>query len=194
MACTFYEYRSGLFSGDYWCRKNDCPVDENTYYRYCRNYSYDECPIYKHQESSGCFITTVACQILGKEDQDPILNDLRNFRSNVLQKDEKYYDILKEYDVIGPMVADALVNDKDRDKIASVLYQDVILPVHLLIQKSDYEKAVESYYVMTLMLVNYYGLKHEYNDLKDKNYGYSSVEFDPAYAGHGRRRIKEKDV
>lgn len=66
--------------------KKDCRVDDGTYRKYCRDYNYDECPIYKHQESSSCFITTVACQILGKEDNDPVLNDFRKFRGNILQK------------------------------------------------------------------------------------------------------------
>ena len=192
MSCTYYEFKGGFFGGDYWCRKKDCRVDDGTYRRYCRDYNYDECSIYKHQESSGCFITTVACQILGKEGNDPVLNDLRKFRGNILQKNPKYYDILKEYDVIGPKIADSLFHDKDKEEMAKGLYQNAILPVHSLIQQEDYDKAVETYYVMTLMLVNYYGLKHEYNEIKDQDYGYLTSEFDPKISGHGMKKIKKK--
>lgn len=99
MSCVYYEFKSALFGGDYWCNKKDCRVDDNTYRRYCRDYSYDECPIYKKTESSGaCFITTVVCKIVGLKDNDQVLQNLRNFRDNILQPNEKYYDILKEYD------------------------------------------------------------------------------------------------
>ena len=65
------------------------------------------------------------------------------------------------------------------------LYQNVLVPVANLISEKEYDKAVEKYYVMTLMLVNYYGLKHDYNDIKDDDYGYQS--FDPSVSGHGRK-------
>ena len=42
---------------------------------------------------------------------------------------------------------------------------------------------------MTLALINYYGLKHEYNNDKDNDYGY--LEFNPKTAGHGRVRVKD---
>lgn len=192
MACTFYEFKVGLFGGDYYCNKKGCVVNSDIYYQYCRNYDYRDCPIYKQQTSSGCFITTVACQILGLKDNNPILNNLRYFRDHVLQEKEQYYDILKEYDVIGPIVANALMNDKDRQEMAQGLYQYAILPISKLIDQKEYDKAVENYYLMTLMLVNYYGLKHEYNNIKDRDYDY--LEFNPTIAGHGRKRVKENNV
>jgi len=195
MSCTFYDYKSGLFSGDYWCKKKDCRVDEDTYYKYCRGYNYDACPIFKERESSSpCFITTVTCQILGKNDNDPLLNRFRSFRDNVLQKDKKYGDTLKEYDVIGPQIADCLINDKDRAKLAKGIFETVLLPVDILIQQQKYEEAVEKYYIMTLSLVNYYGLKHEYNQIKEKDYGYQQGEFVPNLAGHGYKRVRAPKI
>lgn len=188
MACTYYSFKGGLFGGDYWCDKKKCAVDENTYYKFCRDYSYSSCPIYKQGSGSGCFITTVTCEILGCQDDSLVMNDLRSFRDNVLQKDSKYYDILKEYDVIGPKLADCIRNDKDKNEMAKGLYQNVLLPVHQDIQDNNYNAAVEKYYLMTLMLINYYGLKHVYNNIKDNDYGYDN--FEPSLAGHGR--VKKK--
>lgn len=193
MSCTYYEFKSGLFSGDYWCRKKDCRVDDDTYRKYCRDYNYSSCPIYKHTESSSpCFITTVCCQILGKDDQDPIMNNLRNFRKNILREDKKYYFILKEYDVIGPMIADALINDKDKEELAFCFYQSTILPVNDLIEKKNYDSAVSLYLLMTKALIEYYGLSDEYKKLKEKDYGYEG--FDPSLAGHGIKRVRTKKV
>lgn len=189
MACTYYCYKSGLFSGDYWCNKKDERVDEGTYYQYCRNYDYTNCPIYKQTEVSGCFITTVACQILGKEDHDPILDDFRNFRDNVLQKNEKYYEILKEYDIIGPKLAKCIFYDKDKTKIASGIYNTVLTKIHHLVSQKKYDEAVEKYYVMTLMLINYYSLKHEYNQIKETKF--DDFLFIPNQSGHGRIKKRQ---
>lgn len=189
MPCTYYSFKSNLFGGDYWCDKKNVRVDNDTYYKYCRGYSYGECPIYRQSNSSGCFITTVVCDILGKKDDDKILNNLRSFRDNILQQDSEYYNILKDYDNIGPVLADAMENDKDKVKMATFLFNTVIMPINSLIENKQYEQACEKYYLMTLALINYYGLKHEYNNDKDNDYGY--LEFNPKTAGHGRVRVKD---
>ena len=189
MSCTYYEFKSsGWFGGDYWCRKKDCRVDDNTYYKYCRDYNYDECPIYNHTESSGCFLTTMACQILGKDDKNPVLNNLRTFRNEVLQKDKQYYEVLRDYDIIGPMIVDAINNDKDKYLIAETIYNNVILPVNEAINKKNYERAIKHYQYMTIYLIVYYGLNNEYNLIKNENYDYQ--DFNPNLAGHGLKRVK----
>ena len=185
MACSYYCWKGGLFGGDYWCKKTDTRVDDNTYQKYCKNYNYDECPVYKHNESSGCFITTVTCEILGRQDDSVVMNDLRKFRDEVLHSDEKYNDILKEYDVIGPILADCIKIDPQREIMADGLYNNALVPIHELVNNKEYDKAVEKYYLMTLMLIKYYGLKHIYNSVKDDDYGYKS--FDPSVSGHGRK-------
>ena len=189
MSCSYYQFNGGIFSGDYWCNKINQRVAEAEYYKYCRDYNYDECPIYRKEESSGCFITTVCCQILGLNDQDKLLDDFRNFRDNVLQKNEKYYDTLKEYDVIGPIIANKILQDKDQKEMASGLYQNALKNIHHSIMQKDYDKAVEKYYIMTLMLIQYYHLKHSYNQIKKENYHYE--DFVPTLAGHGRKRTKK---
>ncbi len=43
MSCPFYTWNS-----DYYCikKKERCP--DEIYYKYCRNYDYTDCPIYKY--------------------------------------------------------------------------------------------------------------------------------------------------
>lgn len=193
-SCEYYCYDSGFFGMGNTCSVTGekKSISEDYYRRYCyADYNKRDCPLHKKYGpymGSGCFITTVACEILSHPDNDKILNDLRYFRDTVLQQNKQYYDILKEYDVIGPVLAEKIWNDKNRKEIASGLYQNVLLPVHNLISDKNYEKAVEYYYIMTLMLVNYYGLKHNYNEIKEKDYNYK--DFEPTKAGHGRRKIK----
>ena len=186
MSCTYYRWNGGSFSGDYWCDKKDARVDSDTYRRYCRDYNYDECPIYKHQESSGCFITTVTCELLGYPDSHPVLNTLRGFRNNILQEDEKYEEILKFYDIIGPMIANYLRKEQSKE-LATIIYEHYIEPISKLIEVGDYDSAIMKYQTLTLWLVAYCSLYREYISLKDIDY--SKFIRNKNNRGHGRKKM-----
>ena len=49
MSCAYYTFRNN----DYYCLKKGDYVNSDVYQRYCKNYSYDECPIYKDNPNSG---------------------------------------------------------------------------------------------------------------------------------------------
>ena len=190
MSCTFYRWNGGAFLGDYWCDKKDCRVDSDTYYKYCRDYNFSACPIYKQTESSpGCFITTVTCEILGLSDDNLFLNILRGFRNQFLQKNEEHTDILKFYDVMGPMIAECLRNDKNNKGIANDIYENYIIPICCSIIGCQFDKAISRYETLTLNLIKQYNLTDEYNRLKQIDYDYK--DFDIKTAGHGKRRIKQ---
>lgn len=191
--CEHYVEKGTFFSTYRYCNitGEEKEVNKDYYDNYCSNYcNVGSCPKYSNAYGSGssCFITTVACELLNKADNDPVMNNLRNFRDNILQCNKKYYDTLKEYDVIGPVLARKLANDKDGKKISSVLYDDVLSPISNLITLEEYDVAVEKYYVMTLMLINYYGLKDAYNYIKKNDYEYDN--FEPKRAGHGKKSLK----
>ena len=189
MSCTYYRWNGGIF-GDYWCEKKDERVDSDTYYKYCRNYDYRDCPIYKHTESSGpCFITTMLCNILELPDNHETLNVLRNFRDNILQKEESYKEILMVYDAIGPIVADAIYNDTNREKIAKDLYEISLKPIIEEVKNKNYERAIKHYLYMTLYLVSDYNLRNTYNALKEVDFGF--INFNQKTAGHGRKLSRE---
>ena len=63
MSCPFYWYNH-----HYACRKSGKDVNEDTYYKYCRNYDYDDCPIYKGNDSGGCFLTSACTEARGLPD------------------------------------------------------------------------------------------------------------------------------
>ena len=191
MSCPYYSFKDGLlFGGDYWCAVKNSAVCTSQYDTYCKGYNYNNCAINKSKNpSSGCFVTTVVHDILGKKDDCEILNNFRNFRDTVLQSDKKYYEILQEYDGIGPKIADALFLDKDAKKMAQGIYDIALVPINELILDKEYDKACEKYYLLTLSLINYYGLKHDYNDDKDNDL--YSREFDVKLSGHGRKYVKK---
>ena len=179
MSCTYYRWNGGTF-GDYWCDKKNTRVDSDTYYKYCRAYNYDECPIYRNTESSGCFITTIACSILKRKDNDKVLNNLRYLRDDILQKDPKYHNLLKDYDNIGPQIASCLEKDEKREEISLDLYNNILTPISNLIDKKEYNQACRAYYTMTLFFKDYYGLEYQPDNRKNINI---------KLLGHGKRKI-----
>lgn len=193
--CRYYEYSGGLFSGGNYCSitgKRE-RVSEEYYRRYCRyDYNMRDCPLHKKYGpymSSGCFITTVVHNILGNPDDCKVLNDFRDFRDGILQKNSKYYEGLKEYDGIGPVVACCLAHDRDAKDMAEMTYEIDLLKVHKYYLEGKYDKAYECYCKMTSDLISYYGLDDMYNEMKLNDFG--NMKFNPKEAGHGRVRRKE---
>jgi len=170
MSCSYYTFRQN----DYYCTKKGDYVNSDVYYRYCRNYSYDECPIYKQQDSSGCYLTTIVCKVLGKKDNDLVLNVMRNFRDNVLQTNPDYYDILRDYDMIGPSIAKAIELDENNKQLSSGLYNNNLSEICKAIMCGEENMAVDSYLSMTSGLIDYYGLREEYDNLDRSSYNVSS--------------------
>ena len=188
--CRYYYYEGGFFSSGNTCSvtgKRE-PVTEEYYRKYCcRDYNRVDCPLHKKYGpyiSSGCFITTVVSNILGNPDNCQVLNDFRNFRNNILQKNSKYYDGLREYDVIGPTIAICMALDMNSRDMADMTYQLDLLKVHQLYLEGKYDEAYDTYCKMTRDLISYYGLDELYARLNNQEY-----DFIPEKAGHGKIRV-----
>lgn len=188
--CKHYEM-GGFFSS------NMCTVNggrdpiPSSFEDYCKNDGY-KCPWYERQygsTSSGCFITTVTCDILGKNDNDPVMDSLRKFRDEVLQKSDEYENVLKLYDKIGPAISWRLFHDKDRDQKATELYSKLGEFAEVA-SKGEHSLAAKRYVIMTLRLVAEYGMQKSYRYLRDNNFGYKEGEFDQKVAGHGKKMAK----
>ncbi len=53
MACPYYSFKDDAhFGGEYYCTKCQDYTNDDLYYAYCKNYSYDECPLYRGQVNS----------------------------------------------------------------------------------------------------------------------------------------------
>lgn len=165
MSCPYYSWKGGALFGDYWCDKKNNEVNDDIYSKYCKGYYYDECIIYKsNQDSGGCFLTTIVCEILGRGDKDPVLETMRKFRNEVLQKDEKYLSILCDYDNMGPLLAYKLDNDPLREQIAGKLYQNSLVKIANSIENKNYVEAIKLYQGMTLFFINFYGFSNLYEE------------------------------
>ena len=174
---------------DYYCTKVEHTVPYETYDRYCTSYSYSDCPNYKYEKpNSGCYITTVTCDILGLKDKYIYLQTFRKFRKEYLQKTPSTLGILEEYDFVGPIIAERIMNDEDKQQLAIQLLKDYIHPIASnLITKFDgnYDYAIKSYAHMTKELIKRYNLE----TLALTIPGESEFDFNEDYSnyGHGRK-------
>lgn len=107
---------------------------------------------------SGCYITTMICDILGYEDNCEVLQLLRNFRDNYLKVNEEFWSILYEYDQIGPIISGELKCDSESKMIAMELLQNFIIPCARNIKISNYNDAIVIYKNMVNILKVRYNL------------------------------------
>ena len=77
---------------------------------------------------TGCFITTIVCNILGYEDNCELLTLFRNFRDNTLKINPKYISILLEYDQIGPLISLRIQKEKNNDRLCLGLMNYFLIP------------------------------------------------------------------
>ena len=129
--------------------------------------------------SSGCFITTIVCNILGYADNVSYLKALRYFRNEVLQKDEKFKSLLATYDVVGPIISKKLEQDENKKKIYLNLFNLCIKKVCKLVELKKDDEAIELYKDMTNLLIQGYGINETYSEDYLNN-------MDITKSGHGR--------
>lgn len=186
--CTYLDLEDANSDGEYWCEKKcerhlatdpECGI-------FCSAYSRSSGAInnaisYSNSKNqSSCYLTTMLCSILNLPDNNIYLETIRGFRKNILQKDEKYKRLLVEYDIVGPVIANALANDPLRETIAMVYLTNFIIPITGFINNKENERAVNKYYQMTNNLKTFYGVN---------NYNVSVEQINNANiekSGHGK--------
>lgn len=184
--CTYLVPSKTNSDGLYYCEKkyeyvSACAVACD---RFCKAYSrsYEEAKSLRenrNSSSSNCFITTIVCNTLGREDDDKCLKTLRYFRDNVLQTADKYKYILATYDVIGPIIADRIKNDPSREQIAFTTFTFGIKKVCELVEAKKDEEAISLYMYMTNLLIQRYDIKETYDAEYLEN-------MDVKKSGHGK--------
>lgn len=185
--CTYLDLSTGDIYGKFYCEKKwerhlatdiECGS-------FCRAYSRDSGTIenaYRYSNdhtSSGCYLTTILCNILGMDDNNLYLETMRNFRKNILQNNQKYKYILVQYDIIVPKIAQCLNNDPLKEKIAQNYFNKYIVPITKLINENQHEMAINIYMYMTNQLNSLYNLNNisisteEINnaDIKESGHG-----------------------
>lgn len=137
------------------------------------------------QSSGGCFITTMLCEILGLKDDNIYLQILREFRNNYLQKNPNTINILKEYDFVGPLIAQKLKNDPNNKIVAREYFCNYIIEITEDIYNSRFNNAINRYIDMTNELMEMYKLGvFKLTIAKPNEFSY---EEDYSSYGHGKK-------
>lgn len=141
MSCPYYTWRS-----DYYCTKNHSYVNEDVYYKHCRNYDYDYCPIYKDQPTSGgCYLTSACVEAMGLPDDCLELTTLRDFRDNWLAHQPGGKEEIKRYYEVAPAIVAAIHTKENAKEIFNEIYNKLVLPCVALIQEGKKEEAWKLY-------------------------------------------------
>ena len=109
--------------------------------------------------NNDCFVTTVVCKILKKEDQCLELETLRYLRDHYMLKEKRYLKPLLEYYKVGPMISNCLLEEKNVQEKASLLYFLFIEPAVSFILQGHYEEASNLYMEMITHLKKLYHLE-----------------------------------
>ena len=142
MSCAYYSFRNN----DYYCLKKGDYVNSDVYQRYCKNYSYDECPIYKgNPDSGGCYLTTACVEARGLPDDCEELTILRNFRDHWLKKQPGGAEKIAEYYATAPRIVAEVNKRTDAREIWNGLYDSLVAPCVQMIQRGEMEQARERY-------------------------------------------------
>lgn len=114
--------------------------------------------------NEGCYLTTIVCEILEYEDDCSILTSLREFRETTLKQNEEYHDLLCEYDIVGPVIAEAIRSSLKPKVLSQFLLTNYIEPTVKCIELDKTDLAVSIYTYMVEELKKLCGIpKIEYD-------------------------------
>lgn len=176
--CTYLKIEDGdTKGGKYWCKYcNWVYADEIE----CGNFilarsrpSEVSTSAERYSKDHRYYILTVICKLLGIDHYNIHLDALQNLSDNYLSRCDLGKDLLKKYDIIGPIVASYIEDSPYSLSIASTLLQNFIIPTTSYVEHNDFKKATRLYIRMTERLMEYYKIDLTNDDCvqKPKNIG-----------------------
>lgn len=162
-ACT-YLGETANYDGKYYCeRKGPMYACDPKCTSFCEAYSRsnnarENMYGYSHERKTpGCYITTIICNVLGYDDNNYYLRNLRNFR-NKMKENPADLVLLLTYDQIGPKIANCIANDPNSKQIASLMFNHYIIPAVDAIYENKDNQARNIYIAMTDSLATHYDI------------------------------------
>lgn len=152
MACSYYTFRNN----DYYCLKKQDYVNSDCYYKYCRNYDYSYCPIYKGESSGGCYLTSACVEAKGLPDDCYELMTLRKFRDGWLREQKDGEADIAAYYSTAPAIVDAIKKRPDSMTVFDMIYAELVRPCVDWIEQGKLEEARRHYQAFTLKLKEQY--------------------------------------
>ena len=155
--CAYMEKRSGFFSNYNECLKhgNKSTKPSNPA---CKDFvpknnphAYHRCGLF------GYHIATFICNLLGKDENDKVYLSIKALRDEFMENNEDYTALLKEYDIIGPLICCHMALEKNSREMALQLYNTFLKATAIAWDNGEPEKALWTYLTM------YDALKKKYN-------------------------------
>lgn len=167
--CNRVTFRSMLAAGEWPTARNPAPGKDETMGVFCSyscarqaNAANHVGTIYPHRwikdgkkvASSGCFITTAVCSILGKSDDCFELETLRSFRDKYMMTEPNRRELVHKYYRTAPAISYRLETSEDKKEEANYLLNNFISPACAAIESNDNQKAMNIYTDM----MSYFGV------------------------------------
>jgi len=160
-------------TNDYVGHKDHCYCTYRRQYynldeRKCRYYEYDKYKDY-YDLNHRWHVVTAIFNKLNLKDSYECINTLHSFRINYLDNNPKYKELLNQYDIIGPIIAECLTNDPDSEILCKRLIEFFLSDILDLIHDNKNEEALGKYTEMINILRFFYDKQIvEYQSEKQK--------------------------
>ena len=158
-ACTYMNENQNY--GKYYCtRKGEWrKASDPKCYSFCEAYSRSNGGRENmYYYSSRYYITTAVLGVMRALDNNYQIKVIGDFIENTLRQDMQYFPLLVAYEIVGPQIANALKEDKDKIRVAASMYYTYIKPTVEAIENNETENAVNIYKKMTLELAKRYNI------------------------------------
>lgn len=110
-----------------------------------------------------CFITTLTCELLGKNDNCFELEILRKFRKEYLELDTEGNELLRKYKIYSEFLVPMIIKDVEKMKISHDIFTKFIEPTSKLILLNKNLEAIRIYSNMVYYLQNRYNYVNSEN-------------------------------
>ncbi len=160
-------------TNDYSGHKHICYCTYRGHYyslddRKCQYYEYDRYKDY-YDLNHRWHVVSAIFKKLDLKDSYECIDILHSFRNNFLENNPNYRELLNEYDIVGPVIAECLTNDPDSKILCKRLVEFFLSDMLSLIKEEKYEEALNKYIEMINVLKLFYEKQiDEYQNIKQK--------------------------
>lgn len=120
-----------------------------------------------NEEDNGCYVINSICEALQLDKDCYYVLMLRDFRDNYLMSDMRYFDLLIEYEIVGPVIGDYILNDINT---ANLMMDNYISKVVKFLEGKKYNNALALYIEMIYSLLKKYNINNFDIDMSNVKY------------------------
>ena len=164
-SCPRCGQRGDEYTAQWWCSCGYTGIFEGKSCPYCGSTEYEarnnpnDPTRQRNSSSGGCFLTTVVCQVLSYEDDCFALENLRKFRSEVLEKIDRGKKLLAEYRKVSDLIIPNIESDEEKENVCRYVYDNYIMPVNRLVEESKNDAAIDKYTEMVNYFIGKYNIQ-----------------------------------